>query len=354
LGKRKIHQADKMICPVCGAPDGRVLARRTGYSLHGCARCGVTFKRIVRLNNETVQRLQDGVYTESYLGNRLGQRRVIRMMNADRLRMLQKYVRAGNLLEVGCGSGDFLALAQKNGFTALGVDTSQLLARLARERGMDVRCGRLEEIDLPERHFDVACLFHVLEHMEEPGQFLSTVRGLLKARGLLFIVTPNRRSFTGRLFGLRHPVYTQEDHLLFFSTPTLGGLLRAQGFEVVRTASREYAHHVWSSAVGFFRTLLLSFRRGSRGTRIASAAEAGVGCVPAAERLVGCSPAAETGVRATSAPGKPGGGLRRLVWRLPLFLGALLSPLTFIYRILVQQTTRGHELIVMAGKADNE
>lgn len=348
--KHTLHESDKLLCPLCGTENTRLLLRRSAYSLHACGDCRARFKQTPHPGRKRVRGLQDGLYTESYLSNRSGQRGVIRRMSKDRLRLLLQKRRRGNLLEVGCGIGEFLERARKSGFTALGIDTSPTIVRRARALGRAVRLGSMETLELPEAHFDVVCLFHVLEHMDNPGRFLRAARRVLQEHGLLFIITPNLRSLTDWLFGLRHPVYTREDHLLFFSAGSLRRLLRAHGFRTLTTTSKEYPHHIFSSAVGFFGALL----KGLTPHRRRPAA------VPGSRDDRGTKPAAATAAandRRDIPSGMPRPGLRgrlkRLIWQLPVIFGTLWYPLTLVYRILAEKAVRGHELIIMAGKTGN-
>jgi len=104
-GRQKFKKTDKLHCPICNADCLTLLVRRSEYTLYKCNNCGLTFKHIVNLSQDIVQGLQDSVYTESYLNNRLQQRKWIKKMNADRLAILRKWIKNVRILEVGCGSG---------------------------------------------------------------------------------------------------------------------------------------------------------------------------------------------------------------------------------------------------------
>ena len=113
----------------------------------------------------------------------------------------------GSLLDVGAGSGEFVALARQAGFDARGVEPNKGYAEYARsEYQAPVHTGELDEIG--GRH-DVITMFHVLEHLRSPLDVFQHLHGLLKPDGRLFIevpwalsdgIAPGNRYFKAHLF----------------------------------------------------------------------------------------------------------------------------------------------------------
>ena len=100
------------------------------------------------------------------------------------------------LLDVGCGGGGFLSRAKKKGFSVSGVDFNEVRLKLVGEKlGLDaLHHGSLPEFAAahPEARFDAITLFQVIEHLDEPAQWVSAARTLLKPGWRFFIGTPNR------------------------------------------------------------------------------------------------------------------------------------------------------------------
>lgn len=139
----------------------------------------------------------------------------------------------GNLLDVGCATGEMLTVAQSKGFDVYGVEISPQGKALCRELfGKDRILGKpLEHGDFPENYFDVITLCDVIEHIPDPPAFLNILADILKPHGLLMIITPDSASWTQKLLGKYWPHYKPE-HLYYFNRSNLT-LICSGRFEVI-------------------------------------------------------------------------------------------------------------------------
>jgi SAM-dependent methyltransferase len=139
----------------------------------------------------------------------------------------------GRVLDVGCATGALLEMLQNRGWTATGVELSGPQAAYCRSRGLDVHSGRLEECSFPAGSFDAILASHLIEHLNDPGNFVREAGRILKPGGRLYISTPNISGLQARLFRgrWRSAIF---DHLYLFSVRTLRLLLEGAGFRVER------------------------------------------------------------------------------------------------------------------------
>jgi SAM-dependent methyltransferase len=72
------------------------------------------------------------------------------------------------VLDVGCGSGEFLAHVMGLGATAAGIDSAEGMVEIARATGADVRHGGAEELPWPDGSFDVVTAVNVVQFAEDP------------------------------------------------------------------------------------------------------------------------------------------------------------------------------------------
>ena len=153
-----------------------------------------------------------------------------------RLRMrsvLRREPGPSSLLDIGCGRGILIELFQKRGWRVLGTQLSRTAAESARrQRGVEVAVGDLPDLGLEDKSFRVVTLYHVLEHVPRPDEYLREVRRLLEEGGLLVIEVPNHGGLGFRLLRTRHFCFDYPNHLVFFTPSSLAGLLGSEGFEV--------------------------------------------------------------------------------------------------------------------------
>jgi SAM-dependent methyltransferase len=143
-------------------------------------------------------------------------------------------------LEVGCGSGDLLALLVRAGWPEVeGVEFDPVAAERARKRsGRPVLVAPFPERALPAGVFDLVTLVHVFEHLPDPRAALVRLRELVSPRGRVVIIGPNPQGLGARVFRDCWVGFDPPRHL---SLPTIGAIGSAApgvGLRVVRARTR--------------------------------------------------------------------------------------------------------------------
>jgi 2-polyprenyl-3-methyl-5-hydroxy-6-metoxy-1,4-benzoquinol methylase len=141
--------------------------------------------------------------------------------------------RGGELLDIGCGTGNFLAAARDAGYEVAGIELDRKAARFAKERVGLQRVLPLTISEFAEQHaeerFDVVTFFEVLEHQAAPMEFLQKVRACVRPGGAVAMSVPNRERWLTGPDVLDYP----PNHFLRWNTAALRRFLSAQGFEVL-------------------------------------------------------------------------------------------------------------------------
>ena len=160
------------------------------------------------------------------------------------------------LLELGAAAGQFLAMARDAGYDVAGIEPTDNGAQTARERhGLEIHNGFVEDVELPAASFDVACAWHVLEHIAPPGPALERVGGWLKPGGKLLLEVPNVASLQARRAGADWALLAPEHHVSHFTPRALGRLLERSGYVVDSIRTVAYTSYLpltmplaWASA----------------------------------------------------------------------------------------------------------
>ncbi len=173
-------------------------------------------------------------------------------------RLLAKAPAASRLVDIGCSRGQFVGFAGAAGFEAEGVEPAPDIAAAARELGLNVRSGLLEEQQYPDATFDAASLFEVVEHLREPLPLLKECRRILKPGGVLLISTGNAASWTVAAMGARWDYFHIEKdggHISFFNPGSMATMARNAGFQVERIETARVKFHEKGDVAGVTYTL---------------------------------------------------------------------------------------------------
>ena len=174
-------------------------------------------------------------------------------------------------LELGCSHGAFLQQLRERGWDCVGIEPAAEVARLASERGLNVRVGSLESVvaadpqTMASKSFDAVFAWMVIEHLHDPTATLRCVRELLKPGGTLSLCVPNFGCWERRAFGRFWYALQLPTHLQHFTTASLSQLLEVSGFELVELIHQRNVNNLVGSVGLWLRT---KFPRWSLGERL--------------------------------------------------------------------------------------
>lgn len=231
----RVHEV--RACPGCGSDRSRPVPLGDP-PLRRCRRCHLVYAPRVAD--------PDDVYTDEYLFGEsqfgldtthpLFQRYLARAAGV-RMGLIERETTPGTILDVGCGTGEVLAVARDRGWRVCGLEPVVKSAEFARARGLDVRAATLEGSGLPERTFDVVSAFHVLEHMEDGVSFLRLLARWVRPGGLIVVEVPNWRSLHRRNAGAAWSGLRPLEHAAHYGPRPLTAALRRAGTQPVRVTT---------------------------------------------------------------------------------------------------------------------
>jgi 2-polyprenyl-3-methyl-5-hydroxy-6-metoxy-1,4-benzoquinol methylase len=225
-------------CPVCFGQELRHYCRvpslfnpREYIHYERCRGCGTALRNPRLPAGYRRMRYEDGELREEQ--TRLTLKSQVHY--AYMIRLIERLRHPGDgrrLLDFGCGSGGFLLAAREAGFDVMGLELSRGLARYVEEiHGIRVHQGLVTDPTFAHERFDVILTSQVFEHLLDPRESLRELRRHCNPQGLILIEVPNLFDTRERL---RRGAMMDDSHLFYFSASSLSGLLRAEGFNVLK------------------------------------------------------------------------------------------------------------------------
>jgi 2-polyprenyl-3-methyl-5-hydroxy-6-metoxy-1,4-benzoquinol methylase len=137
------------------------------------------------------------------------------------------------ILDVGCGTGDFLAYCKNKNFDVCGVEPNKNANAISTSKLHQTVFFDISE--LPKKtKFDVITLWHVLEHIPKLNEYISILKDLLNDDGLLIIAVPNYKSYDANHYKEYWAAYDVPRHLWHFSKKSISLLLNKFDLSVVK------------------------------------------------------------------------------------------------------------------------
>jgi SAM-dependent methyltransferase len=245
-------------CPVCGGTEFQKLAGNDRYGMRvqtaGCLCCGLpqTWPRPTPAAMSTFYREHYRQYYQEATTPDVAY--VNRYYKSERLAYTAKLI-ANNvklisgmrILDIGCAEGTLIAKlkSQCEGLVFVGVEPSESFSAYARRT---TGCTTYPDLDAlfaaGEENFDLVIVNHVLEHVDNPVNFLSQLKTLLVLGGKIYVDVPDVANY-----GAPHHLHIA--HLFHFSRRTLAAAFEKAGFWVLSTVCHMPPHHplsVWCLA----------------------------------------------------------------------------------------------------------
>ncbi|MDC1425041.1 class I SAM-dependent methyltransferase [Oceanospirillaceae bacterium] len=144
-----------------------------------------------------------------------------------------KYVAGKNIIDFGCGRGDFLHLAKDHCSSVCGVELQKDFVDVLNSEG--IRCVNNLD-DIADNTLDVCVSFHVIEHLPNPLETLETLKKKIVSGGTILIEVPHANDIL--LSTLNNNEFKQftlwSQHLVLHTRESLRRMLDSAGFENVQ------------------------------------------------------------------------------------------------------------------------
>ena len=148
----------------------------------------------------------------------------------SKLRLINSFnTKSKKVLDVGAGTGDFLKVCKTNSWEIFGSEPDSGARNIAAKKGVNL------EKDLSKfqnQQFDVITLWHVLEHVENLQEYITTLKSLLTENGRLIIAVPNFKSYDAIMYKEFWAAFDVPRHLWHFSKTSISKLFSYENMKV--------------------------------------------------------------------------------------------------------------------------
>jgi 2-polyprenyl-3-methyl-5-hydroxy-6-metoxy-1,4-benzoquinol methylase len=228
-------------CYLCGSNSLKIIRNKVRYDIRRnvlkCSNCGFVYLEEKQINYDDYYK---GDYRKLYTPN-LGEKLTSKQL-FESLLPYQKYRveiakdlvhNDSTICDIGCSSGHFLHSMKGIVKERIGIEFNQSdFEFVEQELKIKVFNEPIQKTNLKEKTFDLISSFHVLEHVEDPRDFLINARKYLKDSGYLLIEVPNVEDALLSLY--RNQEYEdfwyREPHIYNFSIKSLNELMKQSGF----------------------------------------------------------------------------------------------------------------------------
>ncbi len=241
-------------CPLCASshsgfylatPDRFDLQSRRLYNLVRCSDCAFVYLNPRPLEEQSGVFYKYAEYSPHLTGNRqlsLQEKLYVRLRdfnNRNKRKFIEKEKsQRTKVLDIGCGTGEFLQEMQNAGWHVHGVERDPDAAGAARdEKNLAVTKGTLADLPLNTTTFEVITLWHVFEHIYQPVTEIERIRARLTDDGVLVIAVPNCAGLDAAFYRQNWIAWDTPRHVNHFHLKSLQKFMELHKFILIKKSS---------------------------------------------------------------------------------------------------------------------
>jgi 2-polyprenyl-3-methyl-5-hydroxy-6-metoxy-1,4-benzoquinol methylase len=230
-------------CPVCKSSDIESSLLVKDFSVSGkefavwtCQVCSLRFTQDAPI----IEEIGDYYQSEQYISHTDSRQGIIhKLYHLVRTYTLQKkraLIRrvsgrtAGNVLDIGCGTGGFLNVMKDAGWNTVGLEPNETARKTAASKGLDVYNS--DDLFTLKQKFQVITMWHVLEHVHELHRYINRIATLLEHEGVFIVAVPNYTANDQLAYQQYWAAYDVPRHLYHFSPASMKTLAEKHGFTI--------------------------------------------------------------------------------------------------------------------------
>jgi 2-polyprenyl-3-methyl-5-hydroxy-6-metoxy-1,4-benzoquinol methylase len=260
-------------CPSCNSADIKEALTAKDYTVSQkdfaiweCGNCSLRFTQDVP-NADTI-----GPYykSEDYISHTNTRKGLVNNLYhlvrkqtlSGKRRLLSSATRLkrGKMLDIGAGTGAFVAHMAENGWEVTGLEPDEAARNIASSQNRTLLLPMSDFYSLAPDSYDAITLWHVLEHVHDLHAYVGQLARLLKREGRIFIAVPNYTSYDAAVYKGAWAAYDVPRHLYHFSPDAMESLLAKHNLQL------QVSRPMWFDS--FYISLLSEKYRNGRGNLV--------------------------------------------------------------------------------------
>lgn len=203
------------------------------------------FDMLITFPKPSLEKLPSYYESDDYISHTDGKRSLFEKMYhfikgialKKKLKLINSQGVKGKLLDIGAGTGDFLAVAKSDGWQTVGIEPSAKAKEIAIKKGVNFA---QDLASLESNSFDIITMWHVLEHVPNLEEYISELKRLIKPSGTIIIAVPNFKSYDAKYYGEFWAAFDVPRHLWHFSKTAIQKLFAKENLKLVEVLPMKF------------------------------------------------------------------------------------------------------------------
>ena len=238
-------------CPICNHQEYSLYLSCNDYTVSNekfdiveCKGCHFRFTNPIPTENEIGEYYKSEDYI-SHSGTKKGlinsiYHKVRNYTIKQKFKLVSSFVKEQSILDIGCGTGEFLNFCKQKGWNALGLEPSESARKLGKEN-FGIEMKDISEIaNVPDNSYGAISMWHVLEHVYHLQDTVKHLKRIIKKDGTIFIAVPNHSSYDAQLYKEQWAAYDLPIHLYHFVPRDIRLLFSNFDMEVVKVIPMKF------------------------------------------------------------------------------------------------------------------